>query len=106
LFSVDDEQMGVMLDPWYREFEDIAEDEPLSEGDEHWELLVYATNSEWLRDPDLDATANMTLSMDYPEMSDEEFLGVVYPAAIDMFEEEYGGEVDFLGYPEVPDEYL
>jgi hypothetical protein len=98
--------MGILLDPWYREFEDIAEDERLPDGDEHWELLVYATNAEWLRDDDLDATANMKLTMDYPEMDAEEFLGVVYPAAIEMFEEEYGDAVDFLSYPEVPSEYL
>ncbi|WP_157575390.1 hypothetical protein [Haloferax sp. Q22] len=98
--------MGVLLDPWYNEFEDIASDERLSEGEEHWELLVYATNAEWLRDSEMDATANMTLTMDYPETDAEEFLGVVYPTAVEMFEEEYGEEVDFLGYPEVPDEYI
>lgn len=98
--------MGILLDAWYREFEDIAQDNRLPEGEEQWELPIYAANTAWLRDDDLDATANMSLTLDYPEMGAEEFLGVVYPATVEMFEEEYGGEVDFLGYPEVPDEYL
>lgn len=106
LMNVPTEDMGVLLDPWYREFEDLAGDERLPEEDEQWELLIYASNADWLRDPETDATANMNLKMEYPELDAEEFLGVVYPATVEMFEEEYGSEVDFLGYPEVPDEYL
>ena len=94
-----------MLDPWYRQFEDILQDERVDDGEEQWELVIYGTNTEWLRDSEMDATANMTLEMEYPELSSEEFLGVVYPATVESFEEEYGGEVDFLGYQDVPAEY-
>lgn len=39
-------------------------------------------------------------------MDTEEFPGVVYSATVEVFKKEQGSNVDSLGYPEVPDDYL
>jgi hypothetical protein len=106
LFDVDDDQLGVLLDPCYRQYDDVVEGDRLPEDEQYWELLVYASNTEWLRDPDMEANANMTLTMEYPEEDAEEFLGVTYPATLTMFERKYSDEIDFFGFANGSVDYL
>ncbi|WP_276273612.1 hypothetical protein [Haloarcula litorea] len=62
--------------------------------------MIYGVDGEWLEDDEIDAEASFELRFNYDDVDVEEYMDVL-EATINRFEEEYGGEVDFLGYPDV-----
>lgn len=96
MFQVSDEELRLLLDAKYMDREYHGDTEKLPESERYWELLVYGASTEFLGNSDADLSFKYELS--FPDIKDEDFLGVVYPSMVESFEERYGGCVDALLY--------
>jgi hypothetical protein len=104
LMSVDEEDLGLILAPWLRQYEDIATGELLDEHDQNFEMHVHGRDVEALRDPGVDASYDFDAVIEFEyDMDVEEFVDVEYRTWINVFEEEFSDAELF--YPE-PDGYL
>jgi len=97
---VDDEDLRLLIDPWLHQYDDIHSGETLPEEEQYFETLIYGVDGGWLDDDDIDAEASFQLRFSYEDLGQEEYLDVL-EATISQFEEEYGGEIGFLGYPDL-----
>ena len=96
LFDVDTEDLHLLIDAKYRDTESDAETKVLPKDEQYWELLVYGTDEEYLGRSDYDLSFSYEMEMD--EIDTETFLDVVYPATVEMFEREYGGDAASIQY--------
>lgn len=103
LMNVDEEDLGIILAPWYREYEDMQEGEMLPEDEMYWEMHVNARDVSVLRDPEIDANYNFdaVVPFDYDNLDAKEFLETEYTTWINVFEDEFP-EAE-LYYPELTD---
>lgn len=104
LMDVDEEDLGLVLAPWFREYEDIKTGELLDEEEQRYEMHVHGRDVDALRDPGVDASYNFdaVIEFDY-EVDVEEFIDVEYRTWINVFENAFP-EAE-LYYPET-DDYL
>jgi hypothetical protein len=102
--SVDEEDLGLILAPWLREYEDITTGELLAEEDRCFEMHVHGRDVDAIRDPEVDASYDFdaVVEFDY-DVGVEEFVDVEYRTWIQVFEDEFP-EAE-LYYAE-PDDYL
>jgi hypothetical protein len=103
--DVEDEDLGLVLAPWLREYEDITTGELLDEEERCFEMYVHGRDVDALRDPKVDASYDFdaAIEFDYDNLDVEEFVDVEYRTWIQVFEDEFP-EAE-LYYPE-PDDYL
>ena len=103
LMDIDEEDLGIILAPWYREYEDMQEGEMLPEDEMYWEMHVNARDVSVLRDPEIDANYNFdaVVPFDYDNLDAKEFLETEYTTWIRVFEDEFP-EAE-LYYPELSD---
>lgn len=71
--------------PWYREYEDIKEDELLDEDEMYWEAHVHARDLEKLRDPEESIEYRFDAVIGYEGMSSEDFLEIEFPTWVKVF---------------------
>lgn len=105
LMGVDEEDLGLILAPWLREYDDITTGELLDEEDRYFEMHVHGRDVDALRDPEVDASYDFdaVVELDYDNLDVEEFLDVEYRTWINVFEEEFP-EAE-LYYPEPEDHF-
>ena len=91
LMDVQEEDLGIVLAPWYREYEDMQEDELLPEDEMCWEMHVNARDVSVIRDPEIDADYNFdaVVPFDYDDLDAKEFLEIEYTTWINVFEDEF-----------------
>jgi hypothetical protein len=104
LMDVDEEDLGLIVAPWYKTHEDIHDGERLPEEEYHWEMHVNARDVSALRDPDADADYrfNAVVPFDYEELGDKEFLETEYTTWIRVFEDEFSDAEIYS--PELPED--
>ena len=104
LMSVDEEDLGLVLAPWLRQYEDITTGELLDEDDQNFEMHVHGRDVEVLRDPSVDASYDFDAVIEFEyDVDVEEFVDVEYRTWINVFEEEFPDAE--LHYPEPDDHY-
>ena len=105
LMSVDEEDLGLVLAPWLRQYDDITTGELLDEEDQVFEMHVHARDVDALRDPDVDASYDFdaVIEFDYDDLDVEEFVDVEYKTWISVFEEEFPDSE--LYYPDPSEHY-
>lgn len=103
--DVDEEDLGLILAPWLREYEDISTGELLDEEDRYFEIHVHGRDVDALRDPKVDASYDFDAEVEFPydNLDVEEFLEVEYETWINVFEEKFP-EAE-LYYPEPEDHF-
>ena len=91
LMDIEEEDLGLIVAPWYNTHEDIHSGERLSEEDYYWEMHVHARDVSALRDPGTDLVDGFdeVFPFDYDEMGDKEFLEIEYTTWINVFEDEF-----------------
>jgi len=105
LMSVDEEDLGLVLAPWLRQYDDITTGELLDEEDQVFEMHVHGRDVDALRDPEVDASYDFdaVIEFDYDGLDVEEFVDIEYRTWIGVFEEEFPDAE--LYYPDPEDHY-
>lgn len=104
LMGVDEEDLGLILAPWLREYEDIQTGELLDEEEQRYEMHVHGRDVGALRDSGVDASYNFdaVIEFDY-DVDVEEFIDVEYRTWVNVFEDAFP-EAE-LYYPEPEDHF-
>jgi len=104
LMGVDEEDLGLVVAPWLRQYDDITTGELLEEGEQGFEMHVHGRDVDALRDPDVDASYDFdaVIEFDY-DMDVEEFVDVEYQTWVNVFEEEFPDAE--LYFPDPEDHY-
>lgn len=91
LMSVDEEDLGLVLAPCLRQYDDIASGELLDEEDQGFEVDIHGRDVDTLRDSDVDASYDFdaVIEFDYNDLDVEEFVDVEFRTWISVFEEEF-----------------
>lgn len=91
LFDIDEEDLGVLLAPWYREYENMRTGSYLPEEERYWEIHVHARDLSELRDPGSDVKYSIddVIEFAYDAMDAEEMLEVEYPLWTETFEDRF-----------------
>ena len=95
----------MILAPWHKDYEDMAEDTRLPEDEQYWEIHVHGRDVSVLRDPEIDANYSFdaVVPFDYDEMDAKEFLENEYQTWINVFEDEFPDAE--LYYPELSENF-
>jgi len=97
LFSIEEDDMTILLNAEYREYEYRNDrSSKLPEDERYWELSAHLGARSFLESTEADLDGEV--KFEYDEMDHETFLDVVYPHTVKRLEEEYGGDVDALLY--------
>lgn len=99
LGDIDYEDLGIVLAPWYREYDDIHRGDLLEEDEKYWEAHIHARDLEKLRDPEQDPEYKFDTVVGFEKLSSETFLTVEFPTWVSVFEEEFeNGEIFYPDY--------
>lgn len=94
--GIEEEELGIIFAPWYRQYEDIKEDVLLPEEDQHWEMHVHARDMTKTY-PGSGVRFDFDAIIEYDSMETETMLEEEYPAWVEEFEN---------SFPEAQLEYL
>jgi hypothetical protein len=80
LTGVDEEDLGLILALWLREYDDTTTGELLDEEDRYFEMYVHGRDVNALRDPEVDGSCHFdaVVEFGYGSLDVEEFLDVEY----------------------------
>lgn len=97
LFSIEDDDLRILVDAQYKEHEYMGDrSSKLPEDEQYWELSIHLGAKGFLESTEADLDGE--IRFEYDEMDHDTFLDIVYPHTVERIEEEYGDTVDALLY--------
>lgn len=89
LGDIEYEDLGIVLSPWYREYEDVKADNQLPYEEQHWQVHVHARDLGKLRDEALETEYRFDAVVGYENATSEDFLEVEFPTWVKVFEDRF-----------------